>query len=88
MKSSRWDLLVGLAASCVAIAGLGLSIAVGNTTAIGFGNIRRETQEALGLLAGIFLILIAIKAGLRSQISCQAFRGRIDGLLKRPSRRG
>jgi len=68
MKSShsqRWDLVVGGAASLIAVAGLLLSIVVGNTTSIGFGYLHPGTQKFMVVLAGMFLILVAIKAGIR-----------------------
>ncbi len=71
-RSQRWDLVVGGMASLVAISGLGLSIAVGNTTAVGFGHVQRETQNFLAMLAAMFLVLIAIKAGLRYRKWCQS----------------
>lgn len=91
MKSSgsqRWDLLVGVLASLVAISGLGFSIAVGNTASIGFGHVNRETQSFLAVLAAMFLILVAIKGGLRYRKRRQAIRGwSIERLLNPPKRR-
>jgi len=90
MKSSRtqrWDLVVGCLASLVAIAGLGVSIAVGNSASVGFGHVQRETQRFLAVLAAMFLMLIAIKAGLRYRKGCQAGCGwSIERMLNRPRR--
>jgi hypothetical protein len=61
----RWDLVVGGAAAVIAIAGLGLSVALGNTETIAAGTIASETQRALLVLAGVFLLLVLIKAGIR-----------------------
>ena len=69
-RARRWDLVVGGAASLVAISGISLSITVGNTTSVGFGNLNGETQKFLVVLAGIFLILIAIKAVFRYRKQC------------------
>ncbi len=69
-QSQRWDIVVGGAASLIAIAGLALSIAVENTASVGFGDVHRETQNVLVVIAGIFLILVAIKAGLRYGKGC------------------
>lgn len=92
MKSSgvqRWDLLVGALASLIAVGGVLLSIAVGNTESIGLGNVRRETQYFLATLSIVFFILVAIKAGLRYRSKCQtACTWSIDRLLNRPSRQG
>ena len=43
----RWDLVVGGAAALIAIAGLGLSVALGNTETIAAGTITGETQRAV-----------------------------------------
>jgi len=87
--AQRWDLVVGIVASLVAISALGLSIAVGNTASVGFGNVHRETQIFLAALAGMFLILVAIKAGMRYRKGCQALCGlSIDRLLDRRRRHG
>lgn len=66
MKSvKRWDVVVGLTASLVAIAGLLLSMALGNTGSLGFGHLSSKTQEFLISLASLFLFLVMIKALLR-----------------------
>lgn len=67
MKSrvQRWDLVVGACASLIAVAGLLLSVSLGNNVSLGFGNFHRDIQELLAVLAAMFLILVAIKAGLR-----------------------
>ena len=75
MKSSRaqrWDLVVGAFASLVAIAGLLLSIALGNTASVGFGFLHPDTQKFMAALAGVFLVLVAIKAGIRYRSESQA----------------
>jgi hypothetical protein len=91
MKSSRtqrWDLVVGVGASLVAIFGFGLSMAIGNTTSVGFGNVQRETQNFLAVVAGMFLILVAIKAGFRYRSARQGVCGwSIERLIKRSRRR-
>lgn len=71
-RSQRCDLVVGSLASLVAIAGLLLSIALGNTASVGFGDLPRETQKFMAVLAAIFLILIMIKAGIRYRGGCKA----------------
>jgi hypothetical protein len=95
MKSShsqRWDLVAGGAASLIAIAGLLLSIALGNTTSIGFGHLHPETQKFMAVLAATFLILVVIKAGLRYRRTNQTGNSACGLSLKRllhpPRRRG
>ncbi|MBN9657065.1 MAG: hypothetical protein J0H49_02750 [Acidobacteria bacterium] len=91
MRSSRvkrWDLVVGVLASLVAISGLGLSIAVGNTASVGFGRVHRETQNFLAVLGATFLILIAIKTGLRYRKRSKAACGwSVERMLNQPWRR-
>ena len=68
MKSSRaqrWDLVIGALASLVAVAGLLLSLAVGNTKSIGVGSITLETQRFMLWLAVVSLMLVGIKFGMR-----------------------
>ena len=64
-RSDRWDLVVGVAAAVIAIAGLGLSVALGNTETIAAGTIASETQRSLLVLAAVFLLLVLVKAGIR-----------------------
>ena len=91
MKSSsaqRWDVVIGAVASVIAITGLALSISLGNTTSIGFGSLNSETQKFMAVLAGMFLVLVGIKAGLRYSSKCQGLCGwRIERLLRRARRR-
>jgi hypothetical protein len=61
----RWDLLLGASASAVAIVGLLLNISAGNTDSAGFGSVDRETQKTLAGLAGVFLVLVLVKTGIR-----------------------
>ena len=61
----RWDLAMGVFASLIALGGLLLSIAAGNTESIGFGVIDRDTQAALAWVAGAVLVLVFIKIGIR-----------------------
>ena len=77
MKSGvqRWDLLVGGFASLIAVGGLLLSIKLGNTASLGLGDVHRDTQKFLATIAAMFLILIAIKAGLRFRRARQAGHG-------------
>ncbi len=56
---------MGVFASIIALGGLLLSIAVGNTESIGFGAIDRHTQAALAWVAGVVLVLVFIKIGIR-----------------------
>lgn len=87
-KSQRWDIAVGGAASVIAIAGLAWSIAVENTASVGFGVVHRETQNILVVIAGIFLILVAIKAGLRYGKRCYGdCDWAVERLFKRSRRR-
>jgi cytochrome c biogenesis protein CcdA len=90
-RPQRWDLVVGALASLVSIAGLVLSITLGNTDSLGFGNFHRDAQQFMAVLAAMVLILVAIKAGLRyrtvrksAQTACAWRFGR---LRKRPRRR-
>jgi hypothetical protein len=64
-RNRKWDVAVGAAASLIALAGLGLSVTFGNTEAAGLGHIDSTTQKQLAAVAGAFLILVAIKAGIR-----------------------
>lgn len=64
-RSDRWDLVVGGAAAVIALAGLVLSIAIGNTETIAAGTITSETQRSLLVLAGVFFLLVLVKAGIR-----------------------
>ena len=68
-RSDRWDLVVGGAAAVIALASLCLSIALGNTETIAAGTIASETQRALLVLAGVFLLLVLVKAAIRYQRS-------------------
>jgi hypothetical protein len=56
---------MGVFASLIALGGLLLSIAAGNTESIGFGVIDRDTQAALAWVAGAVLVLVFIKIGIR-----------------------
>ncbi|MBX7135093.1 MAG: hypothetical protein K1X67_20700 [Fimbriimonadaceae bacterium] len=60
----RWDLVVGALASLIALAGLVVSIALRNTTSVG-GSIDLASQKTLAALAGMFLTLVLVKAGIR-----------------------
>lgn len=94
MKSrvQRWDLVVGAMASLVAVAGLLLSLAVGNRASVGFGELRPELQMLLLSLGAVFLILVAIKAAMRYRRSGQAVcASSIDVLMRntvRTARKG
>jgi hypothetical protein len=86
MKSrvQRWDLMIGTLASLVAIAGLLLNLAIGNTASVGFGVLSRETQKFMTVLAALFLSLVAIKAGIRYHSRERTVRAcSIDALKKR-----
>lgn len=77
MKSTRvqrWDLAVGALASLTAVAGLLVSIRLGNTASLGLGTFHRASQEFMAGLAAMFLILVAIKAGLRYRRTRQSNR--------------
>ena len=68
MKASsaqRWDLAVGGIACLIAVAGLLLSIALGNTKALPGVVVDSETQKMLAVPAAIFLLLVLVKAGVR-----------------------
>jgi hypothetical protein len=65
LRPQRWDLVFGALASLVAIAGFLLSVRLGNTASLGLGNFHCDTQKFMAMLAAMFLILVAIKAGLR-----------------------
>lgn len=68
MKSSRvqrWDLVVGAVASLISIAGLLLSVALGNTAAFAGASVDHKTQKFLVVLGGAFLLLVVIKTGVR-----------------------
>ncbi len=52
-------------ASLIAIAGFLLSIALKNTASIGFGFLHVESQKFMAVVAGTFLILVAIKSSVR-----------------------
>ena len=83
-RKRRWDLMVGVAAALVAMAGLLLSLQFGNTWAVGIGVIDRETQKTLLALAAIFLTLIGIKAGLRfTVVFSKACPTSLERLLQR-----
>ena len=56
---------MGVFASLIALGGLLLSIAAGNTESIGFGVIDRHMQAALAWVAGVVLVLVFIKIGIR-----------------------
>ena len=56
---------MGVFASLIALGGLLLSIAAGNTESIGFGVIDRDTQAALAWVAGAVLVLVFIKIVIR-----------------------
>jgi hypothetical protein len=60
----RWDLIDGVFASLIALAGLGISISLRNTTSLG-GAIDSDFQKTLAALAVVFLLLVLIKAGRR-----------------------
>jgi hypothetical protein len=64
-RKRKWDIAIGAAASVIALAGLGVSITVGNTESAGLGDIDPRTQKQLAAVAATFLILVAIKAGIR-----------------------
>ena len=79
-RAQRWDVVIGALASLIAIVGLLLSLALGNTWSIGFGYLRPETQKFMAVLAGIFLVLVAIKTSVRYRQGC---RWNLEQLLKR-----
>jgi hypothetical protein len=74
-SSRRWDLLVGVLASLIALAGLVVSISLRNTITIG-GAIDLQFQETLAVLALLVLLLVVIKAALR-------YRGHVRQLCRR-----
>ena len=61
----RWDLVRGALASMVAVAGLLLSVRLGNTHAAIFGFLDRPTQVFLAVLAAFLGIMVAVKTQLR-----------------------
>jgi hypothetical protein len=79
----RWDIVVGAAASVVAISGLLLSITLGNTAAMGVGPINRETQKCLLAVAGVFSVLIAIKVTVHHRRSSEACRCSLEAWCRR-----
>jgi cytochrome c biogenesis protein CcdA len=82
-RSQQWDLVIGAFASLIALAGILLSISLGNIASIGFGIVHRETQQFLAVIAGMFVILVAIKVALRYRCEHQIRCGRtIDRLLQ------
>ena len=85
-RSARWDLVVGAIASLIAVIGLLLSLGTDNTSSLGGVAIDRETQKFLAAVAGTFLILIGIKAGLRFRGRTSPFRWSIQELRKREPR--
>ena len=56
---------MGASASVIAIGGLLLNIAAGNTNSVGFGVIDHRTQAGLAWVAGAVLVLVFIKIGIR-----------------------
>lgn len=62
----RWDLAVGVVASAIAVAGLLLSVVLGNTRAAIFGSFDQRTQLFLAALAALFGILVLVKTQVRS----------------------
>jgi hypothetical protein len=49
----------------IAIVGLLLSVVAGNTMSAGFDITDLDTQMALAWLAGVFAVLVLVKAGIR-----------------------
>jgi hypothetical protein len=76
----RWDLLVGLLASLIAMAGLGISISLRNTASIG-GAIDLQVQRTLAMLALQLLLLVLIKAGLRYRGDVKTYRRGLGGRM-------
>lgn len=62
----RWDLVLGLVASAIAVAGLLLSVVLGNTRAAIFGFLDQRTQLFLAVLAALLGILVLVKTQVRS----------------------
>lgn len=87
MKSSRaqrWDLVIGALASLVAVAGLLLSISLGNTASVGLGFLLPDTQKFMAALAGVFFVLVLIKAAIRYRGESQALCAwSIERLIRR-----
>jgi hypothetical protein len=61
----RWDLFVGFAAAVISVAGLLLSLGLGNSRSAVIGVIDAETQKGLLAVATMLLVLVVIKAGIR-----------------------
>ena len=81
MGCGHWRL-----ASLIAICGLAISIAAGDTTSLGFGRIYRETQNSLAALAIVFLVLVAIKAIIRFRRGIQIMACGVPKKLPGPLR--
>jgi len=94
MKSrvQRWDLVVGGFASLIAVAGLLISITLGNTSSLGLGDFNRDAQQFMAMLAAMFLTHVAVKAGLRYRRTRQTDHSTcgwsFERLLNPPRRRG
>lgn len=88
-RKRRWDLVVGAAAATVAVAGLLLSINLGNTQAAVVRFVDLETQKALVLFAAVVLILVGLKAAIRYRgAASRACPMSLERLLRRWPGRG